>query len=788
MTNNQLFFQSRHDLIKSNYTFVEWNCNGWFTLKNNYILEFKQNVIQFLNADFLILPEIHCLPHQKIEIENYTLFQNNRSNQLNVSRGSGGIAVAIKSEIFNDHELIGTITNNIDGQIGVKLRNCKNELLIGIIGLYLPPDNYHYGRDPEGFFNNAAVLWEDFSDCDLLVGSGDVNCRTKETLDFIPEIDGSLIPKRFNPDQVKNQHANCFLTFLKENRAIILNGRVTPELNNFTFVSPNRGSSVPDYQFCPVEHLQYCTKMKTMLMTEAVNLSGIHPPLKLPDHPILLGSFNTSIFDILNNGKFEKQTQFSEFEEPQAPKRQPKKNLKKIDESFFMSDDIKLQLQNTILRLENALQNQNELDQLWSDVKALLVNEMSSLPDLPTSSNKNQNKKFRKCQPFWNGNLDKAWRDVCQSESNYLLYKANRNGQAEQKKLLREQYKSCQNIFDSKFRYFKRQHRKQEYEDLEKSAQSNISDMWSKLKKLSNPPSTRAALEIVREDKSISHDIKEVLSRWHRDISQLFSGIRDNPEFAFDDKFYEEILSKKNEFETLAPEDQDQLSDYDSTCLNQNLTLSEVSKAIDLAKMRKAYLTIPNEALKNENAKTLFHAFFQLCFISGLSPSEWDNSNIKPIPKKDKDLRDPLQNRCITIMCCVAKLYSSILNRRLQKYLEQNKILVEEQNGFRASRSCIDHILVLCCILRNRKSLGLSTFLAYIDFQKAFDSVDRGLLFYKLSKIGISGKFYNAISAMYSNPRSKFLLNEFETDFFDCPVGVKQGDSISATLFFFNFY
>ena len=245
------------------------------------------------------------------------------------------------------------------------------------------------------------------------------------------------------------------------------------------------------------------------------------------------------------------------------------------------------------------MQNQNELDQLWSDVKALLVNEMSSLPDLPTSSNKNQNNKFRKCQPFWNGNLDKAWRDVCQSESNYLLYKANRNGQAEQKKLLREQYKSCQNIFDSKFRYFKRQHRKQEYEDLEKSAQSNISDMWSKLKKLSNPPSTRAALEIVREDKSISHDIKEVLSRWHRDISQLFSGIRDNPEFAFDDKFYEEILSKKNEFETLAPEDQDQLSDYDSTCLNQNLTLSEVSKAIDLAKMRKAYLTIPNEALKN---------------------------------------------------------------------------------------------------------------------------------------------------------------------------------------------
>ena len=169
--------------------------------------------------------------------------------------------------------------------------------------------------------------------------------------------------------------------------------------------------------------------------------------------------------------------------------------------------------------------------------------------------------------------------------------------------------------------------------------------------------------------------------------------------------------------------------------------------------MKKAYLQIPNEALKNRNAKLLFHKFFQLCFVSGLSPTEWDASDIKPIPKKDKDPRDPLQNRCITLMCCVAKLYSSILNRRLQSFLEKNNILVEEQNGFRASRSCIDHILVLCSVLRNRKALGLSTFLSYIDFQKAFDSVDRSLLFFKLSQIGINGKFYQALSAIYSSPR-----------------------------------
>ena len=42
---------------------------------------------------------------------------------------------------------------------------------------------------------------------------------------------------------------------------------------------------------------------------------------------------------------------------------------------------------------------------------------------------------------------------------------------------------------------------------------------------------------------------------------------------------------------------------------------------------------------------------------------------------------------------------------------------------------------------------------------------------------------YNAISSMYSNPRARVILNEYETEYFDCPVGVKQGDCLSPTLF-----
>ena len=42
---------------------------------------------------------------------------------------------------------------------------------------------------------------------------------------------------------------------------------------------------------------------------------------------------------------------------------------------------------------------------------------------------------------------------------------------------------------------------------------------------------------------------------------------------------------------------------------------------------------------------------------------------------------------------------------------------------------------------------------------------------------------YTAISSLYSNPKSRVILNDYETDYFDCPIGVKQGDCLSPTLF-----
>ena len=97
--------------------------------------------------------------------------------------------------------------------------------------------------------------------------------------------------------------------------------------------------------------------------------------------------------------------------------------------------------------------------------------------------------------------------------------------------------------------------------------------------------------------------------------------------------------------------------------------------------------------------------------------------------------------RGISLLSCISKLYSSIMNKRITQYLEENDILAEEQNGFRSGRSCEDHVFTLSSVIRNNASV----FMAFIDLKKAFDFVDRNMLLYKLLQTNINGKMYDSI-------------------------------------------
>ena len=123
------------------------------------------------------------------------------------------------------------------------------------------------------------------------------------------------------------------------------------------------------------------------------------------------------------------------------------------------------------------------------------------------------------------------------------------------------------------------------------------------------------------------------------------------------------------------------------------------------------------------------------------------------------------------------------MNKIIISYVEKGNILVEEQSGFRAHRSCLNNLFSLTSIIRNENSAGKHVYAAFLDMQKAFDLVDRDLLKYKLLSIGINGKIFNAIDHLYGKTVSCVKLNQFKTNWFEVNTGVRQGDSLSPTLF-----
>ena len=70
-----------------------------------------------------------------------------------------------------------------------------------------------------------------------------------------------------------------------------------------------------------------------------------------------------------------------------------------------------------------------------------------------------------------------------------------------------------------------------------------------------------------------------------------------------------------------------------------------------------------------------------------------------------------------------------------------------------------------------------------MDLKKTFDSVQRGPLFNILCQNGLSGKFLNALGAIYKSVVSCVRIGDRLTEFFDCPAGLRQGCILSPMLF-----
>ena len=157
---------------------------------------------------------------------------------------------------------------------------------------------------------------------------------------------------------------------------------------------------------------------------------------------------------------------------------------------------------------------------------------------------------------------------------------------------------------------------------------------------------------------------------------------------------------------------------------------------------------------------------------------------IAPIFKKGNP-EDTNNYRGITLTNIVAKIYSHVLNNRLTKWSKKHEKLTSIQFGFQPNKSTIDCIYIFHAIIMKTLNSHKKLFCAFVDFSKAFDKIQRDLLWFKLVKEGVSNRMFKAIQAMYKSVKSVIRNNNVLSENFEVFHGVKQGNPLSPILFLF---
>ena len=211
-------------------------------------------------------------------------------------------------------------------------------------------------------------------------------------------------------------------------------------------------------------------------------------------------------------------------------------------------------------------------------------------------------------------------------------------------------------------------------------------------------------------------------------------------------------------------------------------TISELKSATKQLKGSKAFGpdNIPAIIWKDEKFHTLLLNLCNHTLSTSVAPKVWHQSQIIPLPKKG-DLSLVTNYRGISLMAIAAKLYNKMILNRIVPFVEP--LLRKNQNGFRRGRSTLSQILCLRRIIEESKLSNRDLALVFVDFSKAFDSVDRSKMFDILKLYGIPDKIITAIKVLYTDTSSTVLTSDGETPPFSISSGILQGDTLAPFLF-----
>ncbi len=184
----------------------------------------------------------------------------------------------------------------------------------------------------------------------------------------------------------------------------------------------------------------------------------------------------------------------------------------------------------------------------------------------------------------------------------------------------------------------------------------------------------------------------------------------------------------------------------------------------------------------NSHIAPVLARMFNLSLQTAQVPGDWRRAIVTPVAKSPRTT-DPRQFRPISLTSVVCKILETILKENLVSHLFQLSLLTTRQHGFLPRRSTVTNLLSAEETVTRWLDEGGTVDIVYLDFAKAFDSVNHRLLLTKLKCYGIAPSVINWIESYLRRRSFQVSVNGSLSQVAEAASGAPQGSVLGPILF-----